>query len=158
MERSSDHVLFWCLLALQTLGSVVLIWVGLPIYQHLNSAESGGATARVFTIAMVAVAVMQAAYWPAHFLKQRLHFRFPRNALVGHVLICMGEFSLFFMAALVSVALFVQYRGLYHALWKFGVLALGLFAASCYKYQLMSLGEILIATHPSAAADHTPRP
>jgi hypothetical protein len=156
MERSRDHVVFWCLLAVQTLGSLVLIWVGLPIYQHLSSAESGGATRNVFTIAIAAVAIMQAAYWPAHALKLRLHFRFPRNALVGHVLICMAEFSLFFMAALVSVALFVQYRGLYHPLWKFGVLALGLFAVSCYKYQLMSLGEMLISAQQGAPAEHGP--
>jgi hypothetical protein len=144
MERSRDHDVFWCLLATQTLGSLVLIWVGLPIYQHLNSAESGGATTRVFAIALAAVAVMQTAYWPAHALKQRLHFRFRRNALLGHVLICMGELSLFFMAALTTVALFTQFSGMQHPLWKFGVIILGLFAVSCYKYQLMSLGEKLI--------------
>ncbi|HKF21991.1 MAG TPA: hypothetical protein VKE93_10500 [Candidatus Angelobacter sp.] len=158
MEGSRDHIVFWCLLAVQAVGSLVLIAVGLPIYQHLNASETGGATPRVFTIALAVVAVMQAAYWPAHALKQRLHFRFHRNALVGHLLICMGEFSLFFMAGLVSVALFVQYRGIYHATWKFVVLALGLFAVSCYKYQLMSLGEILIHTQPNGPAEHQPRP
>jgi ABC-type xylose transport system permease subunit len=152
-DRSRDQVFFWCLLATQTLGSGVIIWVGLPIFQHLNSAESGGATPRVFAIALAAVAVMQAAYWPAHALKQRLHFRFRRNALWGHVLISMGEFSLFFMAALVTVALFAQFRGMQHPLWKSGLLVLGLFAVSCYKYQLMSLGEKLIDAKPDAAAE-----
>jgi hypothetical protein len=150
MESSKDHILFWSLLAVQTLGAVVIIWVGLPIFQHLSSAESGGATFRVFAIALAAVAVMQAAYWPAHVLKLRLHFHFRRNAVLGHVLICMGEFSLFFIAGLVTVALFLQFRGLQHHLWKMGILILGLFAMSCYKYQLMSLGEILISTQASA--------
>jgi hypothetical protein len=153
MESSRDRVVFWCLLAVQTLGSLALIWDGLPVYQHLESAEQAGATPREFVIAIAAVGVMQAAYWPAHALKQRLHFRLRRNALWGHVLICMGEFSLFFMAALTTVYLFDQYRGLQHPLWKFGVLAAGLFAVSCYKYQLMSLGEIFIGTQRNEASE-----
>jgi hypothetical protein len=153
MASSRDHILFWFLLAVQTLGAVVIIWVGLPIFQHLSAAESGGATLRVFEIALAAVAVMQAAYWPAHVLKLRLHFHFRRNALLGHALICMGEFSLFFIAGLVTVALFLQFQGLQHHLWKMGILILGLFAMSCYKYQLVSLGEILISTQASAAGN-----
>jgi hypothetical protein len=151
MDRSRNHVLFWCLLGTQGLASHVLIWAWAPTYQRLISHGALATTPRQFEVSLAVVAVMQAAYWPAHALKQGLHFR--SNPVLGHVLITVGEFSLFFVAAMATVVLFDHFRDPERLMWKLGVLALALFAVSCYKYQLTSLGEKLIDRGPGAAAE-----
>jgi hypothetical protein len=55
-------------------------------------------------LAIVAVIVMQVAHWIAFRLRPQLRFR--RNVLVGHVLVFIGELSLFFIDALAVVILF----------------------------------------------------
>ena len=93
MNSSRDRILFWCLLAAQAAGSQIIIWTGVPIYQRLHVPGRGGATPKELAIALAAVALMQLSYWLALPLKQRLRFR--RNVVLGHVLVCIGELSLF---------------------------------------------------------------
>ena len=142
MQRLRDHLVFWCLLAVQVVGSYVLIWTWGPTYHRLISTGTMTTSPKQFGVSLVAIGVMQAAYWPAHALKQRLQFR--SNVLLGHIMICIGEFSLFFAAAVTTVVLFDHFRESPRIPWKLAVLALTLFAVSCFKYQLMSVGEKLI--------------
>jgi membrane-associated HD superfamily phosphohydrolase len=51
-------------------------------------------------LAIVAVIVIQVAHWIAFRLRPQLRFR--RNVLVGHVLVFIGELSLFFMRSPLS--------------------------------------------------------
>lgn len=78
-------MLFWCLLVTQGVGSHVLIWTWGATYQRLIFHGALATTPRQFGVSLVAVAVMQAVYWPAHALKRRLQFR--SNPLLGHALI-----------------------------------------------------------------------
>jgi len=151
MDRVRNHVLFWCLVVVQTVGSYVLIWTWGPSYEHLISSGTFATSPRQFEISFIAIVVMQAAYWPAHGLKQHLHFR--SQVVLGHVLLTVGEFSLFFAAAVTTVVLFDHFREEHRLPWRLGLLALNLFAVSCYKYQLMSVGEKLIDHQPEAAAE-----
>ena len=148
MSTSRDRILFWCLLAAQAAGSQTLIWIGLPIYHRLQSAEHRGASPQEFALALVAIAVMQVGHWWALRLKRRLRFR--RNIVLGHVLIWLGELSLLFTVALASLILFDRFGELEFALWKPLILAAMLFAITCYKYQLKSLGEAMIHAEPEA--------
>jgi hypothetical protein len=150
MERSRDHIVFWCLLAVQAVGSYVLIWTWGPGYDRLISTGAMTTSPRQFGISLIVVGVMQAAYWPAHALKQ--HLRFRGNDLVGHTLITIGEFSIFFAAAVTTVVLFDHFRESPRIPWRLAVLALTLFAVSCFKYQLMSVGEKLIDLAKSRVA------
>lgn len=152
MERSRDQIIFWCLLAVQAVGSYALIWTWGPAYHRLISTGTMTTSRRQFVASLVVIAVMQAAYWPAHALKY--HLRFRDSNLLGHTLIAIGEFSLFFAAAVTTVVLFDHFRESPRIPWKLAVLALTLFAVSCFKYQLMSVGEKMIdLAKPQAAAE-----
>jgi hypothetical protein len=97
---------------------------------------------------------MQVAHWLALPLKRRLRFR--RNVLLGHVLVMIGEFSLFFSAALVTFALFDRFGELKLGPLKLLILAVMLFAVSSYKYLLMSVGEAMNEAEPEAPEQTKP--
>lgn len=150
MNSARDRILFWCLIAGQAVGSQILIWGGLPVYQRLRSTAEG-ATASEFAIAFAAVALMQACHWPALALTRRLEFG--RNVVLGHVLVCIGELSLFFVAALTASIAFDHFKELKLTLWKLFMLGAMVFAISAYKYQLMSLGESMIEAEPDDSTE-----
>ena len=154
MNHSNAKILFWCCLAAQAAGSQIIIWVGVPIYHRLHSGVNEGASPKEFVLALAAVAVMQVAHWIALPLRQRLRFR--RNVVLGHVLVWIGELSLFFIAALATVIVFDRFHELEFAWWKALILAAMLFAVTSYKYQLMSLGTAMIETKPDASDQNNP--
>jgi hypothetical protein len=154
MNRSRDRILFWCLMAAQMAGSQALIWVGIPVYQRMHSAGGEKVSPQEIGIALAATALMQVAHWLALPLKRRLRFR--RNVLVGHVLVMIGEFSLFFSAALVTFALFDRFGELKLGPLKLLILAVMLFAVSSYKYLLMSVGEAMNEAEPEAPEQTKP--
>jgi hypothetical protein len=149
MKPSRDKMLFWCLIAAEAAGSQAILWNGIPIYRRLLLPGTAGAGSRDFVLAIIAVIVMQVAHWAAFRLRLRLRFR--RNVFVGHVLVFIGELSLFFINALAVVILFDRGAELDFVLWKILLLVAILFAICTYKYQLGKLGESIIEG-PSHAA------
>ena len=143
MTGSKDRILFWCLLVAQSAGCQVIIWGGIPVYQRLRSGAPEGASAWEIALALFAVVVMQIAHWLAYPLKQRLQFR--HNAFLGQVLVWIGELSLFFAAALTSLILFDRLGELVLMPWKFLLLGAILFAVTCHKQQILSVGEEMIS-------------
>ncbi|MGH7851779.1 MAG: hypothetical protein ACREOP_15905 [Thermodesulfobacteriota bacterium] len=154
MSSSRDRILFWCLLAAQAAGSQVIIWGGVPLYRRLQSGVNVGATPKEIILILAAIVIMQSAHWIALPLGQRLRFR--RNVVLDHVLIWIGELSLFFAAAISTVILFERLNELNITLWRLFVLAATLFAVSSYKSQLMSLGDAMIKVETGAEDQTNP--
>ena len=142
MNSTRDRVLFWCFLAAEAAGSQIILWKGIPIYRRLLSAGTQGGGTKDFVWAGVAVLLMQVGHWLAFRLKPRLQFR--RNVLLGHILICIAELSLFFASALAVVILFDRMGELHFTLWKAIILLAILFAICCYKHQLTAVGDLMI--------------
>lgn len=122
-----------------------MLWTGIPAYLRLRTS-AGAATLTEFALGLAAAVLMQMTYWPAYALQQ--HLRFRRNVVLGHVLVVIGEVSLFFTAALATVVAFDRFGEGEWVPWKLLILAAILFAASCYKRQLKALGESLIESPP----------
>src|SRR5262245_10023615 len=116
MNRARDRILFWCFIAIGAAGSQIILWKGMPIYRRLMSPGTQGGGSEDFVWAIVAVLLMQAGHWLAFRLMPRLQFR--RNVLLGHVLVCIAELSLFFVNALAVVVLFDRMGELQFSLWK----------------------------------------
>ena len=148
---SRDRLLFWCLLAVQAAGSQAIIWEGVPIYRRLQSPGGNGATIAEFAVVIAVIVVMQLAHWPALRLKQRLRFR--RNPLLGHILVWIGEISLFFTAAISTLIVFDRLTEQGVNIWKALVLAALIFTVGSYKYQILSLGVEMIEAPPEPT-DH----
>ena len=107
-----------------------------------------GAGSKDFVLAVSVVVVMQVAHWIAFRLRPHLQFR--RNVLLGHVLVFIGELSLFFISALAVVILFDRSAELEFVLWKILILVAILFAICAYKYQLGKLGDNMIEGQPDS--------
>ena len=149
MNPARDRTMFWCLIAGQAAGSQFLIWSSVPVYHGIRTGAIQGASASQFGMALAAVAVMQACHWPALALRRGLQFR--RNVALGHVLVWIGELSLFFSAALATLIMFDRFGEVEWIWWKMITLAAVLFAITSYKYQLMSLGEKLIESEEQSS-------
>ena len=147
---SRDRIVFWCLIAAEAAGSQAILWNGLPIYRRLLSSGADGASSKDFVLATIVVIVMQAAHWAAFRLRPQLRFR--RNVLLGHVLVFIGELSLFFVNSLAVVILLDRGAELDFVLWKVLILVAILFAICTYKDQLSRLGDSIIEGQPDAAA------
>jgi hypothetical protein len=142
MNSSRVKILFWCLIAAEAAGSQAILWNGIPVYRRLLSPGTEGAGSKYFVLATIAIIVMQAAHWVAFRLRPQLRFR--RNVFLGHVLVFIGELSLFFINALAVVILFDRSAELDFVLWKVLLLVAVLFAICTYKYQLSQLGQSII--------------
>src|SRR6187549_794622 len=138
MNSSRNNILFWCLIVTEAAGSQAILWNGLPIYRRLLSPGTEGAGSKDFVLTTIVVIVMQVAHWLAFRLRPRLRFR--RNVFLGHVLVFVGELSMFFVSALAVVLLFDRDMELDFGLWKILLLVAVLFAIFAYKYQLSKLG------------------
>jgi hypothetical protein len=149
MNSSRDKIVFWCLIAAEAAGSQAILWNGLPIYRRLLSPGTEGAGSKDFVLATIVVIVMQATHWAAFRLRPQLRFR--RNVFLGHVLVFIGELSLFVVNALAVVILLDRGAELDFVLWKVLLLVAILFAICTYKYQLSRLGDSIIEGQPDAA-------
>jgi hypothetical protein len=103
-----------------------------------------------FMFTAIVVIVMQVAHWVAFRLQPQLRFR--RNVFLGHVLLFIGEISMFFISALAVVVLFDRGADLDFVLWKVLILVAILFAIFSYKNQLSKLGDSSIEGQPKVAA------
>ena len=146
MDDARHRFLFWCLVAGQAAGSQFLIWNAAPLYHGIRTGAIHGARGTDLALALAAASLMQACHWPALRLVRRLQFR--RNVILGHVLVWIGELSLFFIAALATLIVFDRFGEVEWLWWKALALAAVLFAITSYKYQLMSLGEAMIDAEP----------
>jgi Na+-transporting NADH:ubiquinone oxidoreductase subunit NqrB len=149
-SRRQARILFWCLTAVEAAGSQAILWNGIPIYRRLLTSGTEGAGSQDFVLTTIVVVVMQVAHWVAFQLRPQLQFR--RNVFVGHVLVFIGELSLFFINALAVVILFDRGAELHFVLWKVVLLVAVLFAICTYKHRLSELGESMIDGQSGVAA------
>jgi len=141
-KESTNKVLFWCAIAAQVAGAQIIIWDGRPLYQQLMTGATNVGSPKDYALDFMAIAVMQVGYWFAYRLQPRLRFR--RNAVVGHLLCCIGEVSFLFIAALGTVVLLDHWREWQFVSWKAGMLVGMIFAFYCYERQLVGLGERML--------------
>jgi hypothetical protein len=134
--------LFWSAIIAQVAGAQVFFWDALPDYRELTAGGAVRGTLKDFAIALLGLAVMQAAYWYARRLQPQIRFR--HRVVLGHALLCVSEVSFFFVSALATVAFFDHWKRSDFVLWKLMLLLSALFAFFCYKRQLASVGDALL--------------
>lgn len=155
MTLVKSKFLFGCLLAVQTAGTAVVLWKGLPIYRHLLEARHDGDTPDEFWLACIVVLVMQTTYWLA--LQVQPHLRFSRNIVLAHVLLWLSELSYFFPHALAALCLFDRFQDVEKMSFfpeRLILLAVLLFSMYCFKHQLETLAEALSEPEASTVTEN----
>ncbi len=131
------------LFAMQTIGTLILVWYAVPLYQQVL-ADPGGYEARPETLiwAFSAVALMQAGYWIRHRLRPPLPQL--RNALVGYIILFVARMS-FVLATSVFGFVFITRKPEFQIpAFRYVVVIVGLFALFCYTQELDNLGKSLL--------------
>ena len=141
MNWPGINVLFWFAVAAQVVGSQIILWRALPIYQRLITGGKGGSRTQDFALAFAGVAIMQLGFWVAFQIQRRLRFR--RMVLLGQVFLFVGEASFVFVSALATVIFFERWNEVEFSIGRLIVFVSILFAVFCYKTQLESLGHAM---------------
>jgi hypothetical protein len=132
------------LFAMQTLGTAILLWYGIPLYRQVL-ADPGSHEPRPGRLiwSLSAIALMQSGYWIRH----RLRLPPPRlrNTLVGHIILFVARMAFVVAASIFGFVFIARNPELQVSASRYVVLIMGLFALFCYTQELEQLGRALIA-------------
>jgi hypothetical protein len=125
----------WLLFATESLGALIILWLGVPIYRRLlMGVTDEQAGAKVFFWASIGVTVIQASYWIR--LRCFPPPRFSRQLILGHAIQFLGRLSFVFIGGMFGVVFFTRFQQLEFSVWKVSVLLAVLFSMFCYALDL----------------------
>jgi hypothetical protein len=137
--------LYPLLLAVQTIGAVIIYSQGLPLYRQLVAApeQFESRTLERASWSLSAIALIQIAYW----IRYRVRPPMPRfvNAAIGHVVLFFARLS-FVLATSVFSFVFISRKPDFFQIPGHGtMLTLAvLFSLFCYTRELENLGKDLL--------------
>src|SRR6266516_1534910 len=143
--------LSWLLFTAESVGALLILWNGVPIYRRLLMGVTEQAGANVFLWVSIGVAVIQSAYWVR--LRCFPPLRFNRQLVLGHAIQFLGRLSFVFIGGLFGVVFFTRFEQLEFSIWKILFLLAVLFSLFCYTFDLDRLGKAFW----EAQTDYRPR-
>ena len=140
----------WLLFASESLGALIILWLGVPIYRRLlMGVTDEQAGAKVFFWASIGVTVIQVSYWIR--LRCFPPPRFSRQLVLGHAIQFLGRLSFVFIGGMFGVVFFTRFQQLEFSVWKVSVLLAVLFSMFCYALDLDRLGKAFWETQAEPA-------
>ena len=142
----------WLLFATESLGALIILWHGVPIYRRLlMGVTNEQAGANVFLWASIGVTVIQVSYWIR--LQCFPPPRFKRRLILGHAIQFLGRLSFVFIGGMFGVVFFTRFQQLEFSVWKASVLLAVLFSMFCYALDLDRLGKAFSEAQAERAQD-----
>jgi hypothetical protein len=134
--------LYYSLLFVQTAGLAIILWQGVPVYRRVIAGSEGpNAESRAIILAIVAVGLIQGAYWLRTAIIPSLAL--PRNIFVSHIVLFLGRLSFIFGAALFTAVMYYRFPELEKSIPRLFVLIAVLFSLFCYSLELEWLASEL---------------
>ena len=150
-QSAGSRWLYPALLAVQTIGAVVLFWNGVPLYQQIL-ADPASHEAKPETLAWVlsSIVLMQAGYW----ISNRFRPSLPQfiNKLLGHLTLFLARMSFVFPTSIFGFLVFAQKPGFQIPAFRYVAVLMGLFALYCYTRELDRFGNALLGEEKKANA------
>src|SRR5437870_1957684 len=135
----------WLLFATESLGALIILWHGVPIYRRLlMGVTNEQAGANVFLWASIGVTVIQVSYWIR--LQCFPPPRFKRRLILGHAIQFLGRLSFVFIGGMFGVVFFTRFEELEFSIWKVLFLLVVLFSLFCYTLDLDRLAKAFSET------------
>lgn len=141
--------LYPLLLAMQTIGVVVVYWNGLPLYRELvgdPSAYPHRGETRAW--ALTAIVLIQAGYWLRYWLRPALPRIF--NALLGHLVQFVARLAFTLATAIFSFVFITQKLGSQMPVARHVLTLTVLFSLFLYMQELQRLGNYFISSGEKA--------
>jgi hypothetical protein len=142
-DRVGGCWLYPLLLIIETIGTVILCWKGLPLYRLLVADPASYATReQIWIWALTAIVLIQIGYW----LRYQIRPALPRlhNALLGHIVLFVSRLS-FVVATSIFSFVFIakKLEGQVDAA-RYLLMVVALFSLFCYMLELQRFGSALI--------------
>ena len=133
--------LYWLLLALQTAGTVLLYWEGLPIYRNIM-IQPRAYDAETTATALGASASIQVAYWIGY----RIRPEPPRfvSVSLGHIVLFLSKLILVLPSAVFSFLFIAKDLEASIPISKYVFILFALFSLFCYGLELERLAARLL--------------
>jgi len=149
-DRVGGCWLYPLLLTMETIGTVIFCWKGLPLFRLLIADPASYETReRIWIWALTAIVLIQIGYW----LRYRIEPALPRfrNALLGHIVLFVSRLS-FVVATSIFSFVFIAKRleGQMDAA-RYSLTVVGLFSLFCYMLELQRFGSALIGAEEKAS-------
>ena len=138
----SGLVVYFCLLTAQTIGAAIILVNGVPVYRQMvgdfaNHQPHPG----ILWWAVVAVIIIQAAYWLRVRLQPSLHWR--THVVIGHMAFFVARLSFIFASASFTVIFFARFDQLSLPPHRILIVLAMLFSLFCYTLELERLAKAL---------------
>lgn len=142
-QRGRRRWQYVCLLAMQSIGAVILFWKGIPLYrQVLVDPAAHVATTETLVWSLFSIGLIQLGYWVSHWVRPPL----PRftSALLGNIILFFARMSFVFATSVFGLVFITQRPGFQIPVSRYIVTLLGLFSLYCYVQELELLGRLLL--------------
>ena len=146
--------LYPLMLAVETLGTVVLYWKGVILYQAVVASPATH-QAQIGTLlwSIPAIALIQVGYWICYLVRPALP---PfTSTVLGHVVLFLSRMSFLLAAAIFSFVFIAPKAEFYMPAFRYGLVVAGLFSLFCYSLELERLGRVLLDKDQKSAPPRT---
>lgn len=135
--------LYLALFGIQTIGALILLWNGIPLYRQFLAAP-GSHEPQVQTLVwgLSSIALIQIGYWSGVRLRPPLPRL--RNALLGTVVLFIARISFVFATSVFSVLFITQRSEAIIPVLRYVATLIGLFSLYCYVQEVERLGRTLL--------------
>jgi hypothetical protein len=137
---ANDYWGYFSLFGIQTLGAVVLLWNGLPLYRTiLADPGSHHETVQTLLWAIPSIVLMQIGYWVSRrFLVPDLPIR---SAFLGHLILFSARMVFVFATSVFGFVFILAKPEFEIPVSRYVVTVLGLFSLYCYVLEMERLGR-----------------
>jgi hypothetical protein len=131
------------LLAIQTVGAVIVYWKGIPLYRQLEADPSTYAVSHETAVwSIVASTLIQVGYWTRYRLRPAMPH--PVNVFGGHVLLFVARLVFVLATAAFSFVFITQEIAAHMPPLRYVLVLVVLFSLFCYMQELQHLGNAML--------------
>jgi len=142
-DRVGGCWLYPLLLTMETIGTVIFCWKGLPLFRLLIADPASYETReRIWIWALTAIVLIQIGYW----LRYRIEPALPRfrNPLLGHIVLFVSRLSFVVATSIFSFVFIAKKLEAQMDASRYILTLVGLFSLFCYMLELQRFGSALI--------------
>ena len=149
-DRVGGCWLYPLLLTMETIGTAIFCWKGLPLFRLLIADPASYETReRIWIWALTAIVLIQIGYW----LRYRIEPALPRfrNALLGHIVLFVSRLSFVVATSIFSFVFIAKRLEAQMDASRYILTLVGLFSLFCYMLELQRFGSALIGAEEKAS-------
>ncbi|MCG3204621.1 MAG: hypothetical protein KCHDKBKB_01336 [Elusimicrobia bacterium] len=133
---------YWISFGLQSLGTLIVLWRGVPFYRSFLSGELDPGSKNLLWSILV-ILLIQPAYWWARKRAPNPGAKSQGKTVLGHTILFLSRLIFVFIGSLFTAVFYMDMADI-HLSGRIILLIAILFSTFCYTLELERLGKLLI--------------